>query len=468
MNIDFFADFEDNKIVFTLYLPIHFIDKNENKYRELDNKIIYESNNINIDLDAFFKQVETLAHTINNSFYNGKLMNYKPDIKIHILDAENNKTAFDFIKANKNLQIVLDVNDFKKTINNLKNDEYPNLKINFKNSDDNISYKEFHAMYNKLNEIVEFINHYNLSPLEKVLLVYDIVKANEYKMEDKGENYGVSRNLNEIINNDKIVCVGFANLIDFLLKNLDIKSNTIILGYKTSERQHKRNYIYLKDDKYNIDGVFFLDSTWDSKKDDKYLDNYVFFLKPLNFFKLFRNDEYVVSPTKFKFLEKTKDELVSYINKLNEFSKLELSLILSQLIREYNPNVDIMMNLNNKSSNEILEIAIQIQKKYNKRISEEAFKNALYRVRKIEYINGILKNELSEKHINEVCNKYYENTSEVKLLKALNLYEKPTLNKDLNISKASSTEEDLLRMKLLKLIKEKINDMPENDYIKKM
>lgn len=468
MNIDFFADFEDNKIVFTLYLPIHFIDKNENKYRELDNKIIYESNNINIDLDAFFKQVETLALTINNSFYNGKLMNYKPDIKIHILDDENNKTAFDFIKANKNLQIILDINDFKETINNLKSDEYPNLKINFKNSDKNISYKQFLAMYNKLNEIVEFINHYNLSPLEKVLLVYDIVKANEYKKEDKGENYGVSRNLNEIIKNDKIVCVGFANLIDFLLKNLDIKSNTIILGYKTSERQHKRNYIYLKDDKYNIDGMFFLDSTWDSKKDDKYLDNYVFFLKPLNFFKLFRNDEYVVSPTKFKFLENSKEEIISYINNLNEFSKIELSLILSQLIKEYDPSVDIMMNINNKSANEILDIAIQIQKKYNKRISEEAFKNALYRVRKIEYINGILKNELSEKHINEVCNKYYKNTSEVKLLKALNLYEAPTLDKDLNESKASSTEEDLLRMRLLKAIKEKINDKPENDYIKKM
>ena len=46
-------------------------------------------------------------------------------------------------------------------------------------------------MYEKLNEIISFINYYNLSNLEKVLLIYDIVKANEYKKENKDDDYGI-------------------------------------------------------------------------------------------------------------------------------------------------------------------------------------------------------------------------------------------------------------------------------------
>ena len=40
-------------------------------------------------------------------------------------------------------------------------------------------------MYNKLNEIIEFVKHYNLSPLERVMLVYDIVKSNKYRQEKR-------------------------------------------------------------------------------------------------------------------------------------------------------------------------------------------------------------------------------------------------------------------------------------------
>lgn len=464
MDINIFANFQDNKIIFTLSLPIDFIDIDEENYRKLDDKIIYICDDTTIDYDDFNKKVETLKKIIKKCFSIDDEIN----IKNNIIYTEDNTNAYEFIKQNKDLEIIFRVSDFKEIIEVLKDEDYPNLKISFKNSDDNISYKEFYNMYKKLNEIVEFINHYNLSPLEKVMFVYDIVKANEYKKENKNDSYGTSRNLNEIINNDKIVCVGYANLIDFLLKNLGVKSNTIILGYQDKNVQHERNYIYLKDDKYNIDGMFFLDATWDSKKNDSYIDNYFYFLKPLNFFRRVKPSEYVVRPSKFKVLEKNKVELISYIKTLEGMEAISFSITLSQLINEYNPNVGVILGAGNSSNEKMVHMTTEILDKYCKRISEETFKNALYRVRKIEYITGILKQEVNEEYIDSVCDRYYGNSTEVKLLKALNMYDRPTLAKDLENSKAETAEKDMLRMRLLRAIKEKIDDKPQNDYIKKM
>ena len=56
-----------------------------------------------------------------------------------------------------------------------------------------------------------------------------------------------SSNLNQIINGDKIVCVGYANLINYLLNNLDIKNECIITYNKEKKVGHQRNYLYLED-----------------------------------------------------------------------------------------------------------------------------------------------------------------------------------------------------------------------------
>lgn len=464
MNINIFLNFENDKVTFSVSIPFDFIDINEEEYHKLDDKTFYTCENGKLDYNIFNRKIESIKNIIKNSFS----INEEINTTLAIISSENNKPSFDFIKNNKDLEIIYDIEDFKEIIDNLKDDNYPNLKIIFKNSDNIITYKEFYDMYKKLNEIVDFINHYNLSPLEKVMLVYDIVKANEYKKENKNENYGISRNLNEIIKNDKIVCVGYANLIDFLLKNLGIKSNTILLEYENKNVGHERNYIYLKDDKYDIDGVFFLDATWDSKKNDNYLDNYACFLKPLHFFKRLRPQEHVVTPNKFKLLEKSKEELIKYMNNVKDMELVRFSITLSQLVSEYKPGFGTVLGMGEDSNEKLTNMISEIMEKYCKRIKESAFKNALYRVRKIEFINGILKKEITEEYIDEVCTKYYSDNAEIKLLKALNMYDKPTLSKDLKYSKAKTTKEDILRMRLLRAIKEKINDKPDNDYIRKM
>lgn len=464
MNVSTSICFENNKIIFYLSLPSEFYDINEDKYLELDHKIIYVCDSTKIDYNELNWKIDNLKKIIQKSFLIENEINITHDI--FVLDS--NTLTYEFIKQNKNLELTIHINDFKEIIETLKDNDYPNLKIKFKNSTEEISYKEFYDMYKNLNEIVEFINHYNLSPLEKIMLVYDIVKANKYKTENKNDSSGVSRNLNEIINNDKIVCVGYANLIDFLLNNLGITCGTISLRYKNKENGHRRNYIYLKDDKYDIDGVFFLDATWDSNKNDNYIDNYNYFLKPFNFFRHINPNEFVYSPNKFKILEKRKDELIEYINTLEEFDLIGFGMTLTQLIKEYNPNIGVILSSNSEDKNKIINMVEEIIERYYQTIKESAFKNALYRVRKIEYINGIFRQDLTEEYIDSVCERYYGNNPETRLLKIIGIYDKPTLSTDLETAKAETVEEDMLRMRLLRAIKSEINDTPQNNYIRKM
>ena len=74
----------------------------------------------------------------------------------------------------------------------------------------------------------------------------------------------------------------------------------------------------------------------------------------------------------------------------------------------------------------------------------------------------------TEEYIDSVCDKLYPQCKEDKILMAIGLYEEPTLDKSLNQANANSVDQDLLRIRLLKVLKEKLNDFPENDYIKKM
>ena len=252
----------------------------------------------------------------------------------------------------------------------------------------------------------------------------------------------------------------------FILTNLDIKCKSAIYDYSDKNNiGHQRNFVHLIDNKYNIDGIFFLDATWDSRKNDGYLDNYQFFLKPFRFFKFITKTENIISPDKFSILEKSNEEILKEFDKPMNFKAIASICMLNN---EINPNELSLPNLFSKSKEELKEIASNVLLKFNKKININAFKNALYKVRKIEYINGIIDKPLNESDIDSICNKYYKENSETKLLKVLGLYQKPTLDKDLKEAKASSIEEDLLRMKLLKSMKAKLNDLPTNDYIKRM
>ena len=126
-----------------------------------------------------------------------------------------------------------------------------------------------------------------LSNYEKFLYAYNIVKHfKEYK-ETKGEDKFVSRTLYKILDNDEyMVCVGFSNLFVDLLSKLGIEATTYSIGvdvgfdemdvmsenidgnYTTEYGAHSRVIVNLVDPKYNINGIYQSDPTWDNVIDE--------------------------------------------------------------------------------------------------------------------------------------------------------------------------------------------------------
>ena len=463
MIVDIVIELKDGKAMFFLHLPAKNIYQFDDLLPDLYETPIYECDDPIIDLNILEKKIKNKLNEINK-VYGTNFNDY--DLILSENYSINNKNIYNFIKMNENLNIVLRIKDLNNVIKVFGNKNIENLKISFKNSEEYIQYNEFYKMHQKLEEIKKFVEYYNLSPLEQILLVYDIVKANEYTEVDLDQNFNVSRDLNQIIKGDKIVCVGFSNLIDFLLTNLGFKTDFIITEYIDEKNGHIRNYLHLVDKKYNIDGIFALDSTWDSKKNDNYLDNYSFFLKPIKYFFNYKKTESITKPHFFEMLKLKKEEFINKMLDLYKDSKFEAALIISSLVGKYSKEFTFPITFLVKSNEEINNILEEIYVKYHQKINRITFKNALYKVRRIEFLNKIIDFEPNEQYIDSVSDKYYKLTPEEKLLYAL--FMKNDLDKDLKDLKAVSVEQDLLRIRLLKAFKTKLNDFPDNDYIKKM
>jgi len=457
--------FNEKNIEFRFNIDFINIQKNENNYFDELEKIKHYKfkSQKEINFKYIFEEFNKFRKIFANKFLINKKYNSNIEFKIYNNSCNDTNKIINFIKENKNLNIILYINNYTNIINSLKNEKYPNLKIKFDNSEKPITYKEFYDMYNKLDEIVKFINHYDLTPLEKVFLVYDIVKANVYNKEEKNEHYSKSRDLNKIINSDKIVCVGYANLINYLLTNLGIKNQCMITYNNEKKVGHQRNYLYLEDEKYNIKGVYFLDVTADSRKDNDYIDNYRCFLKPFKFF--YSEKDEILQPQELCLLSKSNDYICENILNSEENNLSSLLKLLSFVNVKY--SLLAIISQISCDKNKLIELINLVKKEYNHKIGPKNFKTALYKVRRIEYINNIINNDLSLEYIEKTFNKNFKyDEGFISLLRALNMSEDFDFNEIL--AGINNIESDSLRLKLLKDLKIYLNDIPNNSFIKKM
>lgn len=161
--------------------------------------------------------------------------------------------------------------------------------------------EEFKGLVASLNWYRNLIKEANLSPTEKVMFAYDIMKTFSYNESNSSKND--SRAPHRIIETGNIVCAGYANMLKQILKGMDnIKVGDITVDCFDSDGNHlgghARNIVELDDSKYNIHGIYVLDATWDSYQKGlrgvkKYtaLDLYRYFLVAPNDYKLlFPND----------------------------------------------------------------------------------------------------------------------------------------------------------------------------------
>ncbi len=201
-----------------------------------------------------------------------------------------------------------------------------------------ISYEEFKSQVEGIKWFKELISQSVLSPFEKLIYAYDIMKTFPYR--EKEEFSSDSRNPAKILNDQYIVCSGYVSMLDEILKGIDphIKHNDISVSCYDANKEylggHARSLVNIDDDKYGIHGIYILDSTWDSVKDPKRrfidkdytaLDLYRYFMVPINQYgDVFPNDSFPWLFMNEKLnKEFSMEALADEIDKIKEESKKE-------------------------------------------------------------------------------------------------------------------------------------------------
>ena len=177
----------------------------------------------------------------------------------------------------------VDITEFDK-INEL-NEKYAPLKgeayITLEGNQSYVSIDECLRTVEDIQYRADQIKKLGLSPFETVMYVYDQVRNRVYTLEGENESMFKSRDLSEVLFGDKIVCAGYARIFSALLYSLGYNNSYITYDDATGNHVgHARNEVYIKDDKYGIDGIYYFDPTFDSKRRDgtnSYLRSYRYF-----------------------------------------------------------------------------------------------------------------------------------------------------------------------------------------------
>ena len=227
----------------------------------------------------------------------------------------------EYLKNNaclKNKKIIinenLDLND--ENINYIETifKEFDNIYVGTDGNDNPVKLSDFIKTKSIINKLVKKVKKFNFSPMEQIMYVYDLVRDRVYTKEAKDEDYAISRDLTNILLGDKIVCVGYAHLFDILLKKLGFKTMLYKIYNPNTKIGHVRNIVYIIDDKYEINGVYFFDTTWDSKTSDNiHLYSYRFFAKTKNEIEEYQSNEYLDATLP----EINEDFFFDFITKLN-------------------------------------------------------------------------------------------------------------------------------------------------------
>lgn len=225
---------------------------------------------------------------LNSKDINIKFLNKIVKYSNHTIFSIHNNSEEDNIYLNKLCKLVkiLKKNHKKielfiniRSLNNIKEllnllNRYPYVMIHYLGF--TFTYAEFVKFYYDLNKFLKSIDiakdQYNLSPLEIFLLVYDKV-CNFKEYNSYPNNYPVYKqgNLKYLFNSKYTVCSDYSILLVASLSYFGIDAKEFLLTlehYKDDElikEVHARVLLKLKDDKYNINGIYISDPTWDKK-----------------------------------------------------------------------------------------------------------------------------------------------------------------------------------------------------------
>ena len=263
------------------YRNVHYDNNEISSDRVIETytmKGIKESNNISLTTNLSEKDLENFKYIDNN-----KVIFINPNERFYIkINIESHYNEREYFEKIKNILNVINTHNKSYTIGiKVRNRElfeqsniiklYPNINFIIDNDLHRYTLDEYLKEEEKLNLLVKPIKESNLSPYEKFIAVYNIVKQfKPYKEND--EKPEEARYLRHILNNEFIVCVGFQTLLETLLHKVGIPVMEIGVKvdneYKENKGSnlsgHARNIVKIDDNKYNIHGIYITDATWDN------------------------------------------------------------------------------------------------------------------------------------------------------------------------------------------------------------
>lgn len=174
-----------------------------------------------------------------------------------------------------------DVKKIKQIFNNSTDNVY--FKLN--GNTNIINYNDCKTTYEAIDKPISIIKSLELSLFEQVMFVYDIVRNRFYKEEKKNEDSSLSRDITNVILTDNIVCLGYCRIMKYIFDGLGIPNDIAYFSPISGTSGHARSVVYIRDDKYKINGVYYFDPTWDCKAkqgDNVYRYRYKYFAMTKN------------------------------------------------------------------------------------------------------------------------------------------------------------------------------------------
>ena len=232
------------------------------KFYVINNECVFIKNDIEDFLDLKSETFENLK--LVYLFNEEDLL--EPNIEIKINDILNKLTknidkndiiiSFDHqVKEN------LDNNKTLKKLKELKN-KFFDVKIGMEQEFETFDVEKVENANKILDTIANEIKNKNLTELESLLYAYMIV-SNRLIIDNK-KNISLSRSIYGVLNTKYIVCVGYSEFLREIVKRLNLKNvkiflnNVIIRENGKVNSLHRNLIIYVKDEKYNVDGYFIL------------------------------------------------------------------------------------------------------------------------------------------------------------------------------------------------------------------
>ena len=267
----------------------------------------FEENFLMVDGDEFIFTFETLEAYDKFLKKRLKVNSYSMnDYEISSDDAKKLDQIYDNPKELANLPINITILDLSQ-ISILKDAKYPLLvdisnlsikdTITLLNSDSwekhrfydkyntlhEATKEELLRTYEKIENIANKIKEQNLSPLEILMFIFDYTRQRIYTL-SKEDDVSKSRDLSHILEEEEIVCKGYANIFCSLCEFLNIKADVITWKSTNYGYGHASVLTFVNDSKYDVHAIYAFDPTWGSKKssnDTKYLYSYKQALIPL-------------------------------------------------------------------------------------------------------------------------------------------------------------------------------------------